>query len=57
MGLNGDMATTFMLFFIKSAWLLRLKIRCVGKSEVYVENLNLFPFKNPHRQSNIIFFS
>lgn len=30
------MATDFMLFFIKSAWLLRLKIKRVGKNEVYV---------------------
>lgn len=30
------MTTDFMLFFIKSAWLLRLKIKRVGKNEVYV---------------------
>ncbi len=30
------MTTDFMLFFIKSAWLLRLKIKRVGKNVAYV---------------------
>ncbi len=41
------MATAFMLFFIKSARLLRLKIKRVGKSEAYV-GYNYSKMTNKH---------